>query len=560
MCFSESTRSTSSWRALAPFAAYLVLAVAPACSTEARSREAAGQESAAGSRLTTLVVAREEGSNSLDIQGVGTNRPAYGTSWNVYDRLITHGKKTLKDGQASYDFTSVQPELAERWDVDDRSITFYLRKDATFHDGTPVTAEDVKWSFDRAVSIGGFPTFQMKAGSLEKPEQFEVVDAHTFRVKLLRKDKLTLPDLAVPVAAIYNSKLAKRHATPDDPWAQQWLKNNDAGGGAYRVSKFEPGVQEVFTRFEAWKSGPRPAVARVVVRVIPSASTRRAMLERGDVDISFDLPPRDAAELLRDDKLRVEGLPVENFMWFVDMNVTKPPFDDLNVRRAIAAAVPYDKIIESSCFGRCRPLFGAPEGPPKTAEWPQPFPFRTDLAKARRLLAASRYPKGFASKLYLNLGLASISEPIAILLQQNLKQIGVDVSLEKVPAANWRGEMGKKSMPFLINDMGGWLNYADYFFFWNYHGQNAVFNTMSYRSFEMDRFIDSARFTEDAARYESDVKGFIAKAFEDVPRIPLFQSNLDVAMKPAISGYQYWFHRQLDFRQLIVKGSGAAAK
>lgn len=561
MFFSNSILSTSSRPLLASFTACLAFAVAPGCSTEARSSEAAGQGPAAGQRLTTLVVAREEGANSLDIQGVGTNRPAYGTSWNVYDRLITHGKKTLRDGQLSYDFTSIQPELAERWELDgDRSITFYLRKDATFHDGTPVTAADVKWSFDRAVSIGGFPTFQMKAGSLEKPEQFEVVDAHTFRVKLLRKDKLTLPDLAVPVAAIYNSKLAKRHATPDDPWAQQWLKNNAAGGGAYRVSKFEPGVQEVFTRFEAWKSGPRVGVDRVVVRVIPSASTRRAMLERGDVDISFDLPPRDAAELSQHDKLEIQGLPVENFMWFVDMNVTKPPFDDLNVRRAIAAAVPYDKIIESSCFGRCRALFGAPEGPPKTADWPQPFPYRTDLAKAKQLLAASRYPKGFESRLFLNLGLASISEPIAILLQQNLKQIGIDVSLEKVPAANWRGEMGKKSMPFLINDMGGWLNYADYFFFWNYHGQNAVFNTMSYQNSDMDRFIDSARFTEDEAAYERDVKGFIAKAFDDVPRIPLFQSNLDVAMKPAISGYQYWFHRQLDFRQLTVKGAPAAAK
>ncbi len=125
-----------------------------------------------------------------------------------------------------------------------------------------------------------------------------------------------------------------------------WLKNNDAGGGAYRVEKFEPGVQEVLTRFEAWASGPKPQIDRVIVRVIPSASTRRAMMERGDVDVSFDLPPRDAAELSKQGKLKVQGLPVENFMWFVDMNVEKPPFDDVNVRQAVAAALPYDKIVE----------------------------------------------------------------------------------------------------------------------------------------------------------------------------------------------------------------------
>ena len=97
------------------------------------------------------------------------------------------------------------------------SVLFKLRRNAKFHDGTPVTAKDVKWSLDRAVTVGGFPTFQMKAGSLEKPEQFVVVDDHTFRVDFLRKDKLTLMDLAVPVPCVFNSELVKKHATEKDP-------------------------------------------------------------------------------------------------------------------------------------------------------------------------------------------------------------------------------------------------------------------------------------------------------------------------------------------------------
>jgi peptide/nickel transport system substrate-binding protein len=390
----------------------------------------------------------------------------------------------------------------------------------------------------------------MKAGSLEKPEQFIVVDDHTFRVQLLRKDRLTLPDLGVPVAAIYNSKLAKAQASAGDPWAQQWLKNNAAGGGAYKMKAFEPGVQEVYERFEGWRSGPLPAVQKVIVRVIPSAATRRAMLERGDVDMSFDLPPRDFAELARKPNLKVQGMPVENFMWFVDMNVTQPPFDKLEVRRAIAAALPYEEIFASTCFGRGKKLFGAEPGAPRTAEWPQPYPYRTDLERAKQLLAEAGLASGFKTKLYYNLGLATVAEPAALLVQQGLKRIGVEVELEKIPAANWRAEMGKKSMPFLLNDMGGWLNYADYFFFWNYHGQNAVFNTMSYSNPDMDKWIDRARFATSRADYEESVKGFIAKAFDDVPRIPLFQSNLDVAMKPDVEGYTYWFHRQADFRQL----------
>jgi peptide/nickel transport system substrate-binding protein len=519
-------------------------------------RGAKGQELERQARpqadTSTLMIAREEGANSLDIHGVGTNRPAYGTSWNVYDRLVTYGKKTSPDGQAMYDFQKLEPELAERWEIDPqkRFITFHLRRDAKFHDGTTVTAADVKWSFDRALAIGGFPTFQMKAGSLEKPEQFEVVDPLTFRVHLLRDDRLTLPDIGVPVAAIYNSTLAKSHATGDDPWAQAWLKNSSAGGGAYRIKTFEPGVQEVYERFDDWKSGPMPKIRRVIVRVVPSAATRRAMIERGDVDLSFDLPPRDFAELARQKGLKVQGVAVENFMWFADMNVKQPPFDKLEVRQAVAAALPYEEMFAASCFGRGRKLFGAASDEPSDIEWPQPYPNRTDLEKAKALLARAGLPNGFKTKLYYNLGLATVAEPAALLAQQGLRKIGIEVELEKVPAANWRAEMGKKSMPFLLNDMGGWLNYADYFFFWNYHGQNAVFNTMSYQSQEMDRHIDAARFATDPAEYDRSVKAFIGQAFRDTPRIPLFQSNLDVAMKPNVLGYTYWFHRQIDFRQI----------
>ena len=97
-------------------------------------------------------------------------------SWNCYDRLISHGKKTLPDGALTYDLDKFKPELAEDMNVGDMSVTFKLKKNAKFQDGTPVTAKDVKWSLDRAVSVGGFPTVQMKAGSLINQDQFVIVD------------------------------------------------------------------------------------------------------------------------------------------------------------------------------------------------------------------------------------------------------------------------------------------------------------------------------------------------------------------------------------------------
>ena len=130
----------------------------------------------AQSRKETLLLVTENGPNNLDIHGVGTNRPGYEASWNCYDRLITHEKKTLADGSLSYDRDKFKGELAEDMNIGDMSVTFKLKKNAKFQDGTPVTAKDVKWSYERAISVGGFPTVQMKAGSLVKKEQFVAVD------------------------------------------------------------------------------------------------------------------------------------------------------------------------------------------------------------------------------------------------------------------------------------------------------------------------------------------------------------------------------------------------
>ncbi|HYB53476.1 MAG TPA: ABC transporter substrate-binding protein, partial [Thermoanaerobaculia bacterium] len=370
----------------------------------------------AQSRVDTLIVVTEVGPNMLDIHAPGANRPSYQASWNIYDRLISFDAKTLKDGSRMYDYAKLKPELAESWQAapDGMSVTFKLRRDAKFHDGSPVTAHDVKWSYDRAVTVGGFPTFQMKAGSLEKPEQFEAVDDYTFRVKLIRKDKLSLPDMGVPVAVVINSKLARQHATAQDPWAVEWVKQNDAGGGAYRIESWRPGQETVYARFDEWRSGPMPKIRRVIVREIPSAGTRRAMLEKGDADISFDLPPKDFAEIAKEDKLKVTGIPIENSHRYLGMNVVKPPFGNLKVRQAVACVLPYEKILSTAFFGRGI-LLPTPVATNTFGYDPKLYPYRIgDVGRARQLMAEAGYPSGFDTPLFLDAGRATTDEPTAV--------------------------------------------------------------------------------------------------------------------------------------------------
>src|SRR5471032_440981 len=217
----------------------------------------------AQSRAETLLIVSESGPNNLDIQGVGTNVPGYEVSWNCYDRLISHEMKTV-NGTPYYDKDKFKMELADDMNIGDMSVTFKLKKKAVFQDGTPVTAKDVKWSFDRAVSVGGFPTFQMGAGSLTKKEQFVVVDDHTFRVDFLRKDRLTIPDLAVIVPCIVNSELMKKNVSDSDPWGLEFTKQNTVGSGAYKVVSWTAGTDVVMERNEAWTGGPLPKVKRII--------------------------------------------------------------------------------------------------------------------------------------------------------------------------------------------------------------------------------------------------------------------------------------------------------
>lgn len=531
-------------------------------STQTSSDDSASgaSTSGGGAEAAVLTVVRGGGfPNGLDLHQVGTNRPAYGTSWCLYDRLVTFGSKTLADGSRSYDYTVIEPELAESWTVaeDGLSITFKLRPDATFHDGSPVTAEDVKWSYDRAVSVGGFPSFQMKAGALKDTEQFVVVDDLTFRVNFLRQDKLTVMDMAVPIPAIMNAKLIQPKATEEDPWGLEWANANPAGGGAYKLESFKPEERVELVRFEEWKSGPLPAVAKIIELNVPEAGNRRALLEKGDVDVNFDVSEKDISELKATNNFNVVSTPIENCLYTIDLN-SQPelggapnPFSDVKVRQAVAYAVPYDDIVNTALYGECVEMYGGPGFEPSSIDWPQPYPYSTDLEKAQALMAESGYPDGFDTTLAFNLGTQEWAEPLSILVQESLAKIGINVTLEKVPGSSFRAVLVEKNRPMIINNFGGWLNYPDYFFFYSYHGQNATFNGSAYQNPELDALVDAALATGPGdPAYDEAVKGFLAIAFEEMPRIVIAQPYLSVAMQPNVSNYQFWFHRQLDYRQL----------
>ncbi len=508
---------------------------------------------AAAQGSDTMVVVIGETINSLDLHRSGTSRAAYQVGINCYDRLVSFGTKEAIGGGLSYDYSVIEPELAESWTVseDGKTLTFKLEPEARFWDGRQVTAQDVKWSFDRAVTVGGFPTVQMKAGGLERPDQFEAVDDATFVITLDRPSKLTIPDLAVPVPYIINSVEVQENAAEDDPWGLEYLHTTPAGSGAFKVLRWAPGEQLVYERNDDWAGGPLPALKRVVIREVPSPATRRALVERGDVQMSFGIPDKDAAELA--DTIDVFSTPVENCIHCLCPNFSFKPFQDANVRKAIAYAIPYEDIFQTAAFGRGLPLYG---GDAEIAEgdtqWPRKTQYDTDLDKARELMAASAYPDGFEVPLSISLDLASWMEPTALLVQEALAKIGITAEIEKIPGANWRtAVLVEKRLPLHLENFGGWLNTPDYYFFWAYK-DGHLFNSSNYRNEEMEELVDATlHMPMDDPEWAPMIQRMFEIALDELPRIPLYQPALNVAANGA-EGYEFWFHRQLDVRPISV--------
>jgi peptide/nickel transport system substrate-binding protein len=216
----------------------------------------------------------------------------------------------------------------------------------------------------------------------------------------------------------------------------------------------------------------------------------------------------------------------------------------------VAFAVPYERIQEAALYGRGTRLFNGPASPVRSTAWPQPTWYRNDIARARALMAEAGASAGFETTLSIDLGGATVGEPAAILIQESLAQIGIRATINKIPGATWRSALLRKDMPLILNRFGGWLDFPEYFFYWCYHGQNAVFNTMSYQNARLDAVINEARFAESKPRYDALVREMIQIAYDEVPRVPLFQPSQDVAMQRNVMGYRYWFHLQPDYRDL----------
>jgi len=334
------------------------------------------------------------------------------------------------------------PSLAEAFfaSEDGLSYEFTLRQGATFHNGDPVTAEDVKYSFGRYRGTS-HDLMKDRVAALEAP------DARHVRFKL----REPWPDFLT----FYGSATAAGWIVPKnyvEKVGDEGFKKAPIGAGPYRFVSFTPGVELVLEAFDQYWRKP-PNVRRLVFKVIPDETTRLAALKRGEVDIAYSIRGELAEELRRTPGLTLKPAVVQGVfnIYFPDQWDPKSPWHDERVRRAASLAIDREGINQALTLG-----YSLISGNPVVADnyefyWQPPAPVY-DPDKAKQLLAEAGFPKGLdAGEYFCDASYANIGEAVL----DNLQAIGIRMKLRPIERAAFIKGYAEKTFKNVIQSGPG---------------------------------------------------------------------------------------------------------
>lgn len=486
-----------------------------------------------------------------DQPGTGTLRiavPSYPSSWdqdfvgfdptalmlfkNVYPYMIDYDVTTV-DGTPALDTENVLPTFAESFepDAENRVWTLRLRQGVRFASGNELTADDVKWSKDRAFAAQANVAGVYRAIGLTEPDQVVVVDDYTVEFHQEFPSALTEQIQAISLY-VFDSEEAKQHATEDDPWANEWFANNPPTGGYFEVEEATQGQEVVLAANEDYP-GPDPAqVGTIRLAVVPEASNQRLQLQNGDIDVALGISQRDIADL-RD----MAGVNVisaaSNEQVAIQMSVTTAPFDDVNVRRALAHAVPYDQIIDNVYGGDARPTRSlVPLDMPGYDE--RGYPYGYDLAAAEQALADAGVDS-VQAELVFEID-NEVQQQLAVLVQSEAAKVGIELELTPLDPATLGERREQRNIALQITVGQLWVNDVEYMLATSFV-EGAALNYSNYTNSEIEQIYEESHTTVDEQERLQlwlRVQEILA---EDAPWAIICQPNFNLPVREGVEGW-----------------------
>jgi peptide/nickel transport system substrate-binding protein len=532
---SEQLGSPERWRRIRRVTGVAAVALAGAALVTAcgsSSSSGGGESGEAGSHTLNIGVAGDP--ETLDPEW-GQAQRANETLKNIYAQWTKFETVDSGEGYLRADL-SKDPvgDALESYEVskDGKNVKMTVRQGIKMPDGTPINADTFVYKTDRMLGMKAGSVFDLNVLGITKKTEIKKTGEYTLEFNLPKPSPIVGQMLRDQDAGLVNPASVKENSTKDDPWGTKWLARTGAPTGAYMIDSYQPGTQLILkANPNYW--GDKPYFDRVVVRVIPSNENRSQLLRNGTIDIAEDLSG-DAINRFKDtDGVKVVSVPSigQTQLGFV---TNKKPFDNVKLRQAIAAAIPYQQLVDEVLGGDAQVAQGI---------WPQnsawfdkatATPNTTDPAKAKQLLSEAG-----ASDLSFTVQMSdgdADAEALAVPIQTALKQVGVEMKISKLPAAQFQENLvAGKADAWIRSGMGSYVDdpyYAGFLYF----ADGAAVNWYKYDNPEVTKLVDGLGSTVDRDARTKLAAELQAKLNADVPAIALAEPSYRLPVRSDISG------------------------
>ena len=498
-------------RILAMMLAMLMVLSLAACGSGNKDKTdgGSGTPSGSGSYKDTLTWCQGSDVTSLDPHQ-GKETPAVQVTCQIFDTLVVVNPETGE----------LEPQIAESWEqTDDVTYVFKIREGVKFHDGSEVTAADVKFSLERAINSAAVSYI------VDFIESVSDNGDGTVTVKTKYPYGPALRNLAIPFAAIVPKALVEADEAN--------FILNPVGSGPYQFVEWKQGDHITMKAFDDYYAG-KAATENLIMRVVPENAQRSIALETGEVDLAYGLSVNDIPKV-EDNPDLVANVISSLSCTYISFNLNKAPFDNPLVREALSIAInrqaivdtinsgvgePADAIIAPGVFGYYST--GVPEYNPE---------------RAKELLAEAGYPNGFSTTLWVNENQGRIEICQAIMAM--LMDIGVECKLESMEFGSYisRTSAGEHELACF-----GWTTSsgdADYTYYSLEHSsqQGAPGNRSFIGDPEVDKLIEDARSTSDEAARKDLYQQLAIKLDEIHNNAPVFYSAINVGASNGVEGF-----------------------
>jgi peptide/nickel transport system substrate-binding protein len=489
---------------------------------------AAGGAAAAQTPPGVLVVGQIAEPKSLDPHAV-TAVNDFRILVNLYEGLVRYRDGTLE----------VEPALAESWTISDDGTTysFELRDGVSFHDGSPLTAEAVKFNFERMLDeghpyhdTGPFPlSFFFSA-----IDNVSAEDADTVVFKLKEPYAPFLSNLAYPTGLIVSPEAVKQHGKE--------FGRHPSGTGPFRFAEWESNAKVVVVRNEGYWDGA-PALEAVVFRPITDGNTRVAEMLSGGIDLMVEVPPDSVATFADDAAYQVQEQAGPH-VWFLILNAKEGPLADKKMRQAVNYAIDKKALVENVLQGTAEVAAGPT--PPAFA-WAHndaldPYPY--DPEKAKALIAEAGH-EGAELTFYVTEGGSGMLDPVPMgtAIQADLAKVGLKVEIETYEWNTFLGKVnpgleGKADMA----EMAWMTNDPDTLPYLALRSEafpeNGGFNSGYYSNPEVDRLLEEARRSTDQDERAELYKQMQTIVHEDAPWAFIANWKQNAVTSSAVGGFE----------------------